>query len=150
MVLFALISSAEPGIPMVVNGTVYINGELAPPSTVVKAMMGGEVKGSSVVTEKGIYGVIVDYKPGYSTVDLYVNEIKSMSFEWSSDPKTANPRVTISGATPSSTATLQTDLQNKGIDNDSHGHSTVESPGFEIVIFVFAVLAACIARRENV
>jgi len=174
IVLFAMISSAVPGIPMVVNGTVYINGELAPPGTVVKAMMGSEVKGSYVVSEKGIYGLKVENKPGSNTVDLYVNEVKSKSVEWGIDPKTVDLRVTISSAynsgtsqsssastpvqpeptnattaaKPSSTATLQqTDLQNKGITNDSQGQATLESPGFEFFIFVSAVLAVYTAKR---
>jgi len=172
IVLFAMISSAVPGIPMVVNGTIYINGELAPPGTVVKAMIGSEVKGSYVVSEKGIYGLKVENKPGSNTVDLYVNEIKSKSVEWGIDPKTVDLRVTISSAynsgtsqsssastpvqpgptnvttKPSSTATLQqTDLRNKGITDDSQGQATLESPGFEFFIFVSAVLAVYTAKR---
>lgn len=174
IVLFVMISSALPGIPMVVNGTIYINGELAPPGTVVKAVLGSEVKGSFVVSEKGIYGLKVDNKPGSNTVDIYVNEIKSKSLGWSIDPKTVDLRVTISGAynsgtsqsssasttvqpgpttaaaKPSSTATLkQIDLQNKAIANDSQEKATVESSGFEIFIFVFGILTAYKAKREK-
>lgn len=171
IVLLAHAGSALPQLPMVVNGTVLINGEPAPVGTEIKALIDGEVKGSYIIREKGLYGMIVEYKPGSNIVDFYVNGIKSQSIHWSVEPGTLNLIITTSQAareattatatqTATSTATNEartadtvtpeaqvTVLQQ---ENDTHApqkQARVESPGFEAIIVVFALLLASKARQ---
>jgi hypothetical protein len=94
--LLALVASAEPmpTMPMVLSGNVYINGAPAPIDTVIKAMIGEEVKGSTVLSQTGIYGLKVQY--GQGLVEFYVNDVKApQSVEWSTTPGTLNLTVMI-------------------------------------------------------
>src|SRR3989337_1071453 len=90
VIMSANMSGAVPTIPMVISGNVSINGEPAPVGTEVKALMNGEVSGSYVVSKKGIYGLIVENRPGIRTVDIYVNGIRSRTLYWSSEPHVLN------------------------------------------------------------
>jgi hypothetical protein len=94
ILMFVYVSGAVPDIPMIVSGSVYINGVPAPAGTIVTAMSGGELKGSTILTQAGTYGVIVNYTQGL--VDFYVNDTKAQSINWSSDPQTLDLSVTIS------------------------------------------------------
>lgn len=86
-------ASAVPMLPMVVSGSVYINGAPAPKDTVIKAMIGEEVKGSTVLSQTGIYGMKVEN--GQGLVDFYVNNVKAQSIKWSTTPGTLNLTVMI-------------------------------------------------------
>lgn len=108
---FVHISSAgiddlNPG--MIVSGNVYINGAAAPADTVIKAMSGGEVKGSVTISTSGAYFMRVNYSKGL--VDFYVNDVKAASMNWTSNPQTLNLSVTVAhvsqtGITTATTAT---------------------------------------------
>jgi hypothetical protein len=105
---FVHISGAVPGIPMIVSGSVHINGMPAPAGTIITAMGEGQLKGSYILTEAGTYAVMVNFTQ--SLVDFYVNDTKAQSINWSSDPQTLNLSVTISQAshaaiTPAATTT---------------------------------------------
>lgn len=97
---------AVPALPMVVSGSVYINGEHAPAGTEIKALIAGEVKGSAIISQQGIYGIKVEY--GRGMVELYVNNIKAESINWSSEPKTLDLSVTITTKTQSTQTTQST------------------------------------------
>ncbi len=94
ILMFVHVSGAVPDIPMIVSGSVNINGIPAPAGTVVTAMSGGELKGSTILTQAGTYGVMVNYTQGL--VDFYINDTKAQSTNWSRDPQTLNLSVTIS------------------------------------------------------
>ncbi len=98
--------SAVPTLPMVVSGAVHINGEPAPVGTGIKATIAGEVKGSTIIAQPGVYGIVVEY--GRGMVELYVNNIKAESINWSSEPKTLNLSVTITTRTQSTQTTQST------------------------------------------
>ncbi|MCG2759265.1 MAG: hypothetical protein L6263_12655 [Desulfobacteraceae bacterium] len=98
--------SAVPTLPMVVSGAVHINGEPAPAGTEIKALIAGEVKGSTIISQQGVYGIVVEY--GQGTVELYVNNIKAQSINWSSEPKTLNLSVTMTAKTQSTQITQST------------------------------------------
>jgi hypothetical protein len=100
VIISANISSAVPAIPMVISGNVSINDEPAPVGTEVKALMDGDVLGSYVVLKKGIYGMIVENRPGIKSFDIYVNGIKSGTTAWSSEPKILNLAITVKGSSP--------------------------------------------------
>ncbi len=100
VIISANMSSAIPDIPMVISGNVSINGEPASVGTEVNALMGGDVLGSHVVSKKGIYGLIVENRPGIKAFDIYVNGIKSGASGWSSDPKILNLAITVKGSSP--------------------------------------------------
>jgi cobalamin biosynthesis Mg chelatase CobN len=85
--------SAVPTLPMVVSGAVHINGEPAPAGTEIKALIAGEIKGNNIISQQGVYGIVVEY--GQGTVELYVNNIKVQSINWSSEPQTLNLSVTM-------------------------------------------------------
>ena len=89
------VSSAAslPSIPLIASGNVYINGESAPVGTVVKAIVGGDIRGSTTLSQSGVYGITVE--SGSGTVDFYVNDVKANSVGWSMDPITLDLSVTI-------------------------------------------------------
>ncbi len=91
--MFVHVSGAVPDIPMIVSGNVHINGVPAPAGTVVTAMSGGELKGSTVLTQAGTYGAMINYTQGL--VDFYVNDTKAQSINWSNVPQTLDLSVTI-------------------------------------------------------
>ncbi len=91
---FVHISDAVPEIPMIVSGSVHINGIPAPAGTAITAMSGGELKGSTILTQSGTYGMMVNYTQG--SVEFYVNNTKVQSINWSSDPQVLNLSVMIS------------------------------------------------------
>jgi hypothetical protein len=103
---FVHISGAVPDIPMIVSGSVHINGVPAPAGTVVTAMSGGELKGSTVLMQAGTYGAMVNYTQGL--VDFYVNDTKAQSINWSSEPQTLDLNVTISQASQAAATTAAT------------------------------------------
>ena len=89
------VSSAAslPSIPLIASGNVYINGESAPVGTVVKAIVGGDITGSTTLSQSGVYGITVG--SGSGTVELYVNDVKANSVGWSMIPITLDLSVTI-------------------------------------------------------
>lgn len=91
--LLAQVAGAVPTLPMVVSGSVHINDAPAPEGTVIKAMLGGEVKGSTVLLQPGNYGMIVEY--GKGLVEFYVNDEKAQSIDWSNEPTILNLTVMI-------------------------------------------------------
>ncbi len=97
--------SAVPTLPMVVSGAVYINSEPAPAGTEIKALIAGEVKGSTIISQQGVYGIAVEY--GQGMVELYVNNIKAESTNWSSEPKTLNLSVTMTAKTKTTQSTAK-------------------------------------------
>lgn len=98
--------SAVPTLPMVVSGAVHINGEPAPAGTEIKALIAGEVKGSTIISQQGVYGIVVEY--GQGMVELYINNIKAESTNRSSEPKTLNLSVTMTTKTQSTQSTQST------------------------------------------
>jgi len=105
-------ASAVPAVPMVVSGAVYINGEPAPAGTEIKALIAGEIKGSSIISQQGVYGIVVEY--GQGIVELYVNNIKAQSMNWSGEPVMVNLSVTIT-VNPQSTQPKQSTQSNQSI-----------------------------------
>jgi hypothetical protein len=106
MILSANIGSAVPTIPMVISGNISINGEPASQGTEVKALMNGEVLTSCIVEKNGIFGLIVENRPGVKTIDIYVNGIRSSSIDWSSEPTVLNLEVTDIRSLPVEKASL--------------------------------------------
>ncbi|MCG2826525.1 MAG: hypothetical protein L6265_08055 [Thermoplasmatales archaeon] len=90
---------------MLVSGAVHINGEPAPAGTEIKAMIAGKIKGSYTILQQGVYGIAVEY--GQGTVELYVNNIKAQSINWSSEPKTLDLSVTMNAKTQSTQSTAK-------------------------------------------
>ena len=178
VIMSANMSSAVPTIPMVISGNVSINGEPAPVGTEVKALMNGEVSGSYVVSKKGIYGLIVENRPGIRTVDIYVNELKSMTPDWSSEPHVLNLAVTARSSqpiektglshgttitntyTPTATATVKAEVLPKAEktafspesqeQNRSQGQENARSPGFNLLnVFIAILLIFNIIKRRR-
>jgi len=85
---------------MVISGNISINGEPASPGTEVKASAYGEVLTGYVVDKSGIYGLIVENRPGIRTIDIYVNGIKASSIDWNSQPAILNLDVTDNRSQP--------------------------------------------------
>ena len=159
------IGSAVPNIPMIVSGNVYINGAPAPAGTVVKTTTGGELKGSTILTQTGTYGLVVNYTQG--SVQFYINNAKAQSINWSSNPQILDLSVTISRPISSSKATNSTmpearvtDTVIPGTKNATQGintqqeeisRRTVQSPGLESFVVVFAVvlISKLISRRKK-
>ncbi len=162
---FVHISSAVPSIPMIVSGSVHINGVPAPAGTVVTAMGGGEIKGSTILIQAGIYGMKVNQTQGL--VEFYVNDIKAQSINWSSDPQVLNLSVTIYQPVSSPKATYSmipeveaTDTVVPGTKNATRevntqqeeiSRRTVQSPGLEsfVVVFSVALISKLISRRKK-
>ena len=111
MLLFTFTGSAVPGIPMIVSGNVSVNGAPAPAGTMIKAMIGGEIKGSTTLSQPGIYGMTVEYKQG--TVELYVNNIRAQNLSWTNDPQKLDLSVTIAGVSQTA-ATAANTVQSAG------------------------------------
>ena len=132
LILNISISSAVPPIPMVASGNVYINGESAPVGTVVKAIVGGDIKGSTTLSQSGVYGIYVE--PGSGTVDFYVNDVKANSVEWSMVPITLDLSVTIEEQpetiqTPSASQPTVTPTQTPDVSAlTSESNTNSESP----------------------
>ncbi len=93
IVLLAQSAWAVPNLPMIVSGSVYINGAPAPFGTAIGAVIGGEVKGNTTVSQSGVYGMTVEY--GQGLVDFYVDDAKAQSINWSIEPQVLNLTVTL-------------------------------------------------------
>jgi hypothetical protein len=87
-ILLSGVASANP--PIVLEGTVTIDGNPAPAGTVIKAMCGEDVVGTTTVDNAGYYSDTRDNKLGISSVSdcdsltLYVNNIKTKELDVSS------------------------------------------------------------------
>jgi hypothetical protein len=122
VIISANLSSAVPAIPMVISGNVSINGEPASVGTEVKALMNEDVLGSFVVSKKGIYGLIVENRPGIKALDIYVNGIKSGTTGWSSEPKILNLAITVKGSPP-----VEKSKPSSGGSNTNTGTTTINT-----------------------
>lgn len=174
----ANIGSAVPTIPMVISGNISINGEPASPGTEVKALMNGEVLTSYVVDKSGIFGLIVENRPGIRTIDIYVNGIRSSSIDWSSEPRVLNLDVTDNRSQPvektsvsqgtlvanTSTASPNATVKDKIIskaektvaipENNEQRSSTkpeaLRSPGFDLLNVFIAILLISVIMKKRV
>ena len=71
-----------PGLPMIIQGEVMINNQIAPENTLVTAMVGDEVVREFTLIENGNYILTLSSIDGQ--VDFYVNNIftnQSINFE---------------------------------------------------------------------
>ncbi|MBU3966576.1 MAG: hypothetical protein KKG76_04245 [Euryarchaeota archaeon] len=180
IILSANIGSAVPTIPMVISGNISINGEPASPGTDVKALMNGEVLTSYVVDKSGIFGLIVENRPGVRTIDIYVNGIRSSSIDWSSQPTMLNLDVTdkrsqpvektslsqgtsvanTSTASPNAITTVKAEIIQKvekmvampeNIEQKSSPKQDAATvPGFEVLNFCIAILFISIIMKRRV
>lgn len=83
------VSAAEeeaslPPFPLIMQGSIQINGEPAPQGTEITVMLNGNAVGSTVVEQEGIYGdkpsnrLLVSADPlNYGELEFYVNGIES-------------------------------------------------------------------------
>ncbi len=120
LIISANLSSAVPAIPMVISGNVSINGEPASVGTEVKALVDGDVLGSNAVSKKGIYGLIVENRPGIKAIDIYVSGIKSATTGWSSEPKILN--LAVKGSSP-----IEKSGPSSGAANTNTGTTTINA-----------------------
>nr|WP_321498634.1 hypothetical protein [uncultured Methanolobus sp.] len=113
-ILLSGVASANP--PIVLEGTVTIDGNPAPAGTVIKAMCGEDVVGTTTVDNTGYYSDTRDNRLGISTVllecssvTLYVNDINAMLLDISSmnagDIVTVNLQATTSSSSTSTKTT---------------------------------------------
>ncbi|ETA69167.1 hypothetical protein MettiDRAFT_2661 [Methanolobus tindarius DSM 2278] len=141
-ILLAGVASANP--PIVLEGTVTIDGNPAPAGTVIKAMCGEEVVGTTTVDNAGYYSDTRDNKLGISSVleecssvTLYVNNIKTEDVDISSmnagDIVTVNLQATTSTSSSSSESTKTTSGGGGGFSSASVEEETpVEEVAEEI------------------
>lgn len=85
VILFAIVGVAAaedvpqlPGMPIVLSGDIYVNGEKAPVGTLITVNVNGEYAGSTEVTSKGVYGdetkLLITCEPeDYSDLEFYIN-----------------------------------------------------------------------------
>lgn len=164
--------STVPMLPMVVSGAVYINGEPAHAGTEIKALIAGEVKGSTIISQPGIYGIAVEY--GQGMVELYVNNIKAQSINWSSEPKTLNLSVTMTAknqptaknastaATTTAVPTTTIELKTTSVPPESttpqatatqdrvEKSEAVKTPGFGLLLSVLILFAVRVIIRRKI
>ena len=108
-ILLSGVASANP--PIVLEGTVTIDGNSAPAGTVIKAMCGDDVVGTTTVDNAGSYSDTRENRLGISSVSecdsvtLYVNNMKTKVVDISSmnagDIVTVNLQATSSGSSSS-------------------------------------------------
>lgn len=76
--------SGTPSLPLVLQGTVEVDGEPAPENTVITAKVNGDVVGTTEVDQEGVYGsqpgtkLYITCEPKYyKDIKFYVNGVES-------------------------------------------------------------------------
>ncbi len=87
VIVFAIVGIAaaedapqQPGLPIVLSGDIYVNGEKAPVGTEIEVKLNGEALDSAVVETEGEFGDTIENKilipsepEKYNNVELYIN-----------------------------------------------------------------------------
>lgn len=127
LLLFILLASihtafAIPAIPMSMDGTVYINGEIAPDGTVISAEMGGTVVDEYTITSAGQYMLTIpgDGDDAGKEVLFFVDGIETETTEEWESGKYVSTDIEI---TTSATGDISTDSSSDTSSSSSSSSS---------------------------